>query len=93
MKYTELIPGQVYKGIVTGATGNPYWIFQYSPSKKEKTDNEGNKAYHYGIVYDGSSRKIRKSTYLWCFERGWEFSEATYEEISLLGIKQHYEIY
>ena len=92
MKYTDLIPGEIYKGTIP--TGYTEWIFKYTPhTLKTKLDilchrgllvNKGtNKIFERGILYDLSNSHF------------WTFSIPTEEEIALLNIEKQlsYEIY
>lgn len=91
INYKDLIPGNIYKGMIKECRGQT-WVFQYTPPKKEMIDAEGNKMWHKGVAFDNSLGKLKK-TKLWQFENGWEFSEATEEEKALLQLKYEYEIY
>lgn len=93
MKYTDLIPGNIYKGVVTGCKSKPIWIFQYTPPKMPKNDGNGNSVYHDGAAYEISCERLRKRIELWQFNTGWEFSEASAEEMKLLKLTLTYEIY
>lgn len=92
INYQDLIPGNIYKGVVVGCTSKPTWIFQYTPPKEEIKDADGNKVCHEGICYEMKPKKL-KNDRLWQFENGWEFSEATEEQKALLQLKYEYEIY
>lgn len=65
MKYTDLIPNQIYRGKVN--TSSTTWIFKYTPwrDRSERDYKEG----HHGLCYsicNGHITKTKKDR-LYCF--------------------------
>lgn len=90
MKYTDLIAGNIYRGINTGCSSKPIWLFKYNPINTDK--QEGDTAHHQGLALCKGTHTEPIGTCLYAFHGSWDFSEASWEEKLLFG-EVNYEIY
>ncbi len=93
MNFTDLIPGQIYKGVHNNLTPGEYWIFKYNPY------DDGACAWHKGLsMLKGSKNpflNIVDKEHILSAATGtiWTFSYPSMEDRVLLEPITHYEIY
>lgn len=92
IQFTDLVPGEVYRGTHTDLSKGEYWLFQYVPY------NDGVVAFHFGpCIFKSSGNfswkdKIMQNNTL-STPKKWTFSTCSPEEYALLGIINDYSIY
>jgi len=89
MKYTDLVPGEIYIGEITGVEAK--WLFRYTPFNRSKHIKDI--LHHKGMAILLPDGKLRKQQSLYAMHDGWVFSIPTREQIQLIIKENTYEIY